>query len=322
MEGYVATQPSQDGTSRGRGKNKRYWTPQEDNVLIQALHELATNSKWKSENGFKSGYMNRLEEMILSRLPQCGLRAEPHIESRLKHWSEKYSAMAEMLGTSEFGWDDEKKLLQVEKSVYDEWIKTHKKAKGLYGVSFLYFDILAEIYGKDRATGEISESFVQAINNIDVEIENEPMTFDSSDDDVGGESVSMSRSRTQSVQDDDISSQHPSKKAKKLKTSREKEKRKMDNNIDLATSLHSVFLNFGNIFHNININLATMANTWSLVEEREQCAEKRKQQLNDKENKVLKEVMKLDGISLFEALEVATVLIAEKHKLSVLSSSS
>ena len=44
-------------------KKKRFWTPQEDNVLIQALHKLSTDPKWKSEGGFKNGYMNRLEEM-------------------------------------------------------------------------------------------------------------------------------------------------------------------------------------------------------------------------------------------------------------------
>ena len=67
--------------------------------------------------------MNKLEEMILTKLPHCGLKAEPHIDSRLKHWSEKYSAMAEMLGISGFGWDSEKKMLQVERIVYEEWIK-------------------------------------------------------------------------------------------------------------------------------------------------------------------------------------------------------
>lgn len=112
-----------DGSIRGRGRNKRFWTTEEDETLLQSLLEMAHNPKWKSDNGFKSGYMSKLEEMILAKLPNCGLKAEPHIESRLKHWSEKYCAMAEMLSTSGFGWDDEKKILQVERSVFDEWAK-------------------------------------------------------------------------------------------------------------------------------------------------------------------------------------------------------
>ena len=58
MEGDSSMQPSQGGISqRGRGKNKRFWTLTEDDVLIKSLYELAIDSKWKSENGFKNGYM-------------------------------------------------------------------------------------------------------------------------------------------------------------------------------------------------------------------------------------------------------------------------
>ena len=49
-----------------------------------------------------------------------------------------------------------------------------------------HFDILIEIYGKDRAIGEASETFVEAIQNIEVELANEPMTIASDDDDNGG----------------------------------------------------------------------------------------------------------------------------------------
>ena len=48
--------------------------------------------------------------------------------------------------------------------------QVHKKAKGLYGVPFPYYDILKEIYAKDKATADQSESFVGAINNIDIEV--------------------------------------------------------------------------------------------------------------------------------------------------------
>ncbi|XP_021753802.1 protein ALP1-like [Chenopodium quinoa] len=114
-----ASQAKGEASNRGRGKNKRYWTYEKDTVLIRYLHELSGDPKWKCENGFKNGYMNKLEEMINRVLPNCGLRAVPHIESRIKHWSEKYSALAEMLSTSGFGWDVEKKILQVDKSVFD-----------------------------------------------------------------------------------------------------------------------------------------------------------------------------------------------------------
>ena len=85
-----------EGSSRGRGKNKRYWTYEEDFMLIKYLHQLSVDPKWKGDSGFKNGYMNRLEDLINNELPNYVLKAFPHIESRIKHWSEKYSAMIEM----------------------------------------------------------------------------------------------------------------------------------------------------------------------------------------------------------------------------------
>ncbi|XP_021744876.1 uncharacterized protein LOC110710844 [Chenopodium quinoa] len=79
---------------------------------------------------------------------------------------------------------------------------------------------------------------------------------------------------------------------------------------DLVASLHDCSNNFGKIFENINVNLGTMASAWSKAEEREQ-------RMDEKVNKVLDEVMKLDGISPSEALEVATILMAEEHKLRI-----
>ncbi|CAO2816316.1 unnamed protein product [Amaranthus hypochondriacus] len=307
-------------SNRGRGKNKRYWTYEEDAVLIRYLHELSCDPKWKCENGFKNGYMNKLEEMINGVLPNCGLRAVPHIESRIKHWSEKYSAFAEMLSTSGFGWDAEKKLLQVDKVVYDEWVKTHKKAKGLFGVPFIHYETLAEIYAKDKATGEVSESFVDAIEGIDQEIDKQPLIVESDEeDDVNStnsdtySSTSQSRKRPVKIEDDHIT---PSKMAK-AKEVKVKGKNKVNlkslcrnDDDDLVASLRDVSNNFGKIFENINVNLGTMASAWSKAEEREQ-------RMDEKVNKVLDEVMKLDGISPSEALEVATILMAEEHKLRI-----
>ena len=128
-----------------------------------------------------------------------------------------------MLGLSGFGWDDVTKTLQCEKSVYDDWVKViffalffefkrviyrktfiilifllqnHKKATGLYGVPFPYFDVLSEIFGKDRATRDNVEMFDEAINNIDVDIETQTINLDSGDEDTDDESVTRSVTRS------------------------------------------------------------------------------------------------------------------------------
>ena len=53
-----------------------------------------------------------------------------------------------------------------------------------------------------------------------------------------------------------------------------------------------------------------MASAWAKAEEREK-------KMDEKVNKILKEVVKLDGISPSEALEAATILIVENHRLRI-----
>ncbi|XP_021763177.1 uncharacterized protein LOC110727898 isoform X2 [Chenopodium quinoa] len=150
----------------GKGKNKRFWTALEDKVLVEALSELVVDPHWKCENGFRSGYMVRLEEIIGKALLGCGLKAMPYIDSRLKTLGAKFRAISTMLNTSGFVWDDSKKMVSVDRAVYDEFCKNHPSCKNLYGVSFPHFHELMNVYGKDYATGKPAEDFVEAINNL------------------------------------------------------------------------------------------------------------------------------------------------------------
>ncbi|KAM6587596.1 hypothetical protein CsatA_010201 [Cannabis sativa] len=120
---------------RGRGKNKHYWTLEQDNALIDCLLELSRNPTWRADCGFKNGYLQQIESMLEAKLPGSNLKASPHIESRIKTLKGNYSCLAELLLLSGFNWDEVHSTLVCEKSVFDEYVK------------------LAEIYGRDRATG-------------------------------------------------------------------------------------------------------------------------------------------------------------------------
>lgn len=73
--------------------------------------------------------MVRLEELVAKAVPGCGLKASPHIDSRLKTLVGKFRAILQMLGTSGFKWDDEKHMVSVEKSVYDNLQGMHSHIK-------------------------------------------------------------------------------------------------------------------------------------------------------------------------------------------------
>ncbi|KAI9095361.1 hypothetical protein K1719_026395 [Acacia pycnantha] len=79
-----------------------------------------------ADNGFKAGYANALQSMMEAKLPGSGIKATPHITSRLKTlkrlWQMAYDIVYEP-NTSGFGWDPEKKLVTADDDVWDEYMK-------------------------------------------------------------------------------------------------------------------------------------------------------------------------------------------------------
>ncbi|KAK9274486.1 hypothetical protein L1049_021734 [Liquidambar formosana] len=109
---------------------------------------------WKCDTGFKSGYLVKLEHMLEAKTPGCGLKASPHIESRVKTLKKQAIAIAEMFSVgSGFSWNDVDKMVVAEKDVFDLWVKSHPTARGLRNKPFPHYDTLLEIFGKDRANG-------------------------------------------------------------------------------------------------------------------------------------------------------------------------
>ncbi|XP_061336959.1 uncharacterized protein LOC133284024 [Gastrolobium bilobum] len=153
------------------------WTAEEDKVLVECLSDLGLC--WKGDNDFKAGYSNVVEKMMHNKIPGCNLRASPHITSRVKLLKKQYNAIAEMVGhngESGFGWNDTKKMIDVERQIFDDWAKSHPSAKGLYNKPFPHYDILGTIFGKDVATGSHSVGADDVIR----EMERDPAMYDDS----------------------------------------------------------------------------------------------------------------------------------------------
>ncbi|KAK2646551.1 hypothetical protein Ddye_021746 [Dipteronia dyeriana] len=106
--------------------------------------------------------------MMSDEIPGCGLREQPHIDSRIKLLKKQYHAISEMLGPSAsgFGWNDDLKCVVVEKNMFDEWVKSHPTAKGLRNKYFLYYEELGIVFGKDRANGQGAMGFSETVEEI------------------------------------------------------------------------------------------------------------------------------------------------------------
>ena len=107
-------------------RNKRTWTSVEDQKLIDALMELHASGKYGADNGFKPGYFQAVQTLLDVSLPNSGLKAEPHIKSRLKTWKKHFVIMHDMIlgsNTSGFGWDPEKCIVTCPDDVWDAYVK-------------------------------------------------------------------------------------------------------------------------------------------------------------------------------------------------------
>ncbi|KAL0463197.1 UNVERIFIED_CONTAM: hypothetical protein Slati_0207300 [Sesamum latifolium] len=71
------------GSSKDKISTRRSWTIREEEVLINGLRSLVA-SRWKCNNGFRTGYLTQLEIFLLRAIPDCDTRTEPHIISKIQ----------------------------------------------------------------------------------------------------------------------------------------------------------------------------------------------------------------------------------------------
>ena len=105
---------------------KHVWTPEEDKILVECLVELKNEQKFMQDCHFKPGHLQAIEGMMVERLPGCGLKANPHIQSRIKTMKNTWAVVHDMVfgtNTSGFGWDDEKKCVTADKEVWEAYVK-------------------------------------------------------------------------------------------------------------------------------------------------------------------------------------------------------
>ncbi|KAK6120144.1 hypothetical protein DH2020_046050 [Rehmannia glutinosa] len=108
-------------------KGRRSWSRREEEALIVSLKEVIA-SGWKSENGFKIGYLQALEQEMQKIIPGTDLKGIPHINSKIHVWKKDYGSLVTMLSRSGIGWNVSTNTIEAPDDAWAEYIKDFTEA--------------------------------------------------------------------------------------------------------------------------------------------------------------------------------------------------
>ncbi|XP_057806209.1 uncharacterized protein LOC131021137 [Salvia miltiorrhiza] len=161
-----ATQGSTGTTCSGRvnktDQKRRSWSVREEEVLIVALKELIALG-WKSDNGFRAGYLSKLEEAMKKEFPTTDLKGMPHINSKMTTWKKTYSSLWNILKTSGVGFNvNGKHMIDCDDEQWENFVRVDDNVRNFRYKSWPYVEDWKLIFGNDRATGDEAEDVMEA----------------------------------------------------------------------------------------------------------------------------------------------------------------
>ncbi|KAG6531500.1 hypothetical protein ZIOFF_005314 [Zingiber officinale] len=178
---YITTMDSgsTSGSLVGKGKKaektRRSWSVHEEEVLIQALKDVI-NKGWKSENGFRAGYLTLLENAMRAAIPGTNIHGNPHINSKVHVWKKTHGTLVTILSKSGVGWNDTDTTIEGTDEAWEAIIQSDHTTRSMRHKQWPYYQDWCEIFGNDRATGEHAETFTSALQdvlNMDYEVVND-----------------------------------------------------------------------------------------------------------------------------------------------------
>ncbi|KAL8549142.1 hypothetical protein ACS0TY_008123 [Phlomoides rotata] len=93
-----------ESLKKSSNTTRRIWTIREEKVLINILKELVKKG-WKTDNGFRIGYLNKCEDTLKTDFAKTDLQVSPHITSKLTAWKMAYPPLVTAHTTSRVGFN-------------------------------------------------------------------------------------------------------------------------------------------------------------------------------------------------------------------------
>nr|XP_028950035.1 uncharacterized protein LOC103425109 isoform X2 [Malus domestica] len=193
--------------------SRRVWTKEEEEALLSILEDLVAKGH-RENRTFKAGTLTLIEKGLCSLCPASGLKASPHVESKMKILKKQHCIIDDMLNQNGFGWNDLKKCVEVDsEETWKAYVQHHREADGWRGKYFPLYDRLVNIFGEGRANVKPSQALVERVEEIncvggmnrDEEINCEEESTDSgSEEDTLSRSVDQISTNRQTDQSDSL----------------------------------------------------------------------------------------------------------------------
>ncbi|KAL8545273.1 hypothetical protein ACS0TY_005453 [Phlomoides rotata] len=148
---------------------RRSWKPYEELILMGHLKEMVASANWKTENGFRSGYLQKLEEKIRISLPGTDLRAFPNINSKILAWKKHHGCIQLAFGETGCGFNTSTKILDCSDPAWAKVLKKDPTVAGMRYKPWPYYADWMEVFGCDRAVGALARDVVDEATEIEAE---------------------------------------------------------------------------------------------------------------------------------------------------------
>ncbi|KAL8551700.1 hypothetical protein ACS0TY_000683 [Phlomoides rotata] len=147
----------------------RSWKPYEELILMGYLKEMVASANWKTENGFRPCYLQKLEEKIRISLPGTDLRAFPNINSKILAWKKHHGCIQLALGETECGFNTSTKILDCSDPAWAKVLKKDPTVAGMRYKPWHYYADWMEVFGCDRAVGAPAQDVADEAAEIEAE---------------------------------------------------------------------------------------------------------------------------------------------------------
>ncbi|KAL8513658.1 hypothetical protein ACS0TY_012955 [Phlomoides rotata] len=140
-----------------KGGVRRSWRPHEEAILMEQLKDLVSSGNWKTDNGFRPGYLQKLEEKMRDAIHGTDIRAFPHINSKILTWKKHHGCIQLALGETGCGFNTSTKILDCIDTTWAKVLRNDPTVAGMRYKAWPYYKDWLEVFGNDRVVGVPAE---------------------------------------------------------------------------------------------------------------------------------------------------------------------